>query len=82
MDVRKQDQMPVRQEFYDHKNRLKKAMTYSEIKNMGGRIIPTRMQMDTVENDTIMSTTTLIYEKLIFDRVISESIFSKSNLRK
>ncbi|MCB1137926.1 MAG: outer membrane lipoprotein-sorting protein [Leptospiraceae bacterium] len=82
LEVRKSDYLPVEQEFYDHKGRLKKKMLYDQIKNMGGRTIPTRYQMLSIENGREVSKTTLIFHRLTFNSAIPDYIFSKSNLRK
>lgn len=82
LEVRKSDYLPVEQEFYDHKGRLKKKMLYDQIRNMGGRTIPTRYQMISLENDREVSRTTLIFHRLTFNAAIPDYIFSKSNLRK
>lgn len=82
IEIRKSDYLPVEQEFYDHKGRLKKKMIYDRIKNMGGRVIPTRYQMISLENGREVSRTTLIFHKLQFNVAIPAHIFSKSNLRK
>ncbi|MBU42746.1 MAG: hypothetical protein CMN76_05970 [Spirochaetaceae bacterium] len=82
IEIRKSDYLPVEQLFYDHKGRLKKKMVYDQIKTMGGRTIPTRYQMISLENGREVSRTTLIFHKLSFNTQIPAYIFSKSNLRK
>ena len=82
LKVRKSDYLPVQQDFYDHKGRLKKKMLYDRIQNMGGRTIPTRYQMISLENGREVSRTTLIFHQLKFNTGIPAYIFSKSNLRK
>ena len=80
--VRKSDALPVEQEFYDHKGRLKKRMKYFDIKNMGGRVIPTRYEMSSLENGQEVSKTTLIFHRISFNQAIPAYVFSKANLRK
>ncbi|MDH5655590.1 MAG: outer membrane lipoprotein-sorting protein [Spirochaetia bacterium] len=82
MHVRKSDILPVKQEFYDHKNRLARTMGYSEYKNMGGRIIPTIFTVKTIKGNRVISSTTLKYITVLFDRPISNYIFSRANLRR
>lgn len=81
-EIQRNDYMPVRYDFYDHKGRLKKSMKFSDYKQMGGRKIPTRLEMATIVNGTARSTTTLIYKSAAFDRPISASVFSKANMRR
>ena len=82
LDIRKEDSLPVLQKFYDHRGRLKKNLIFGNYKNMGGRLIPTRMEMQTIRSGRVASTTTMLYIKVRFDKKIPAHIFSKSNLRK
>ena len=82
IDVRKSDIMPVKEEFYDHKNRLARTMDFSEYKTMGGRYIPTYFTVKTIKADKVISSTSMKYINVIFDRPISDYIFSKANLRR
>ncbi|HBS06039.1 MAG TPA: outer membrane lipoprotein-sorting protein [Leptospiraceae bacterium] len=82
LKVRKSDYLPVEQQFFDHKGRLKKKMLYDKIQPMGGRTIPTRYQMISLENGREVSRTTLIFHQLQFNTGIPAHVFSKSNLRK
>jgi outer membrane lipoprotein-sorting protein len=82
IEIRKSDNLPVMQEFYDHKGRLKKRMEYSQIKNMGGRVIPTRYEMVSIEQNREVSRTIMIFHELQFNVAQPAYIFSKSNLRK
>ena len=81
-DVRKKDYMPVRQAFYDHKNRLKKEMLFSEFRIMGGRLIPTRFIMHTVRRGRRTSSTEMRYLRVRFNLRLSSGIFSRANLRR
>ena len=80
--ARKADYLPEVQEFYDHKNRLKKKMVLSHFQKMGGRFIPTQFQMMSIKNKKIKSKTTMNYLKARFNLNIASHTFSKSNLRK
>ncbi len=79
--VRKDLLLPVREEFYDHKGRLKKKMILEDFRTMDGRVIPVKISMLTVENNRPVSRTILQYQKIQFNRTIPEQIFSKNNLR-
>jgi hypothetical protein len=80
--ARKQDNLPVKEEFYNHRGKLKKVMSLNDFKQIDGRIIPTRFIMVTVLANTMQSKTEMIYEKIIFNQKFSSFVFSKGNLRK
>lgn len=80
--VRKDISLPVKEEFYDHKGRLKKVMTLENFKKMGGRTIPAKITMMSVRNNKVQSKTIMVYENIRFNQTIPSSVFSKSNLRK
>lgn len=82
VDVRKKDFLPVRQNFYDHHDRLKKVMSYSDYKSMDGRIIPTKYVMHSIHDGKEKSRTTIEFSVIRFNRPIAESVFSKANLRR
>lgn len=78
---RKKDCLPVKEEFYDEQGRLKKVMILSNFKVMGGKLIPSKMVMGTIENNQVKSRTTLNNLQITFDLNIPDFIFSKANLR-
>jgi hypothetical protein len=78
---RKKDSLPVREEFYDHKDRLKKLMLLSNFKVMDGRLIPAKMVMGSVENGRVRSKTTMEFLTVDFNVSFSPYIFSKARLR-
>ncbi len=78
--IDKKDYMQLRSEFYDEENVLINIMTGSDIKELGGRLLPTKMEMIPVDkkgNKTIM-----IYEQLKFDVPINDEFFSTQNMKK
>ncbi len=79
---RRKDWLPEKEEFFDHKGRLKKRMTLSQFRVMGGRLIPTRLEMATLKDNRPQSRTVMNYNKIKFDLQISTSIFTKANLRR
>ncbi len=82
VDVKKEGYLPVKQEFYDHKGRLKRVMNYSEYRVMGGRNIPTVYDMDSIEDGKVVSTTSMIFKAIAFNAPISAFVFSKANMRR
>lgn len=82
VEIRKDDLLPTREEFYDHRDRRKKVMEYSDFRTIGGRFLPGTFTMISLENDREISRTTLHYDDARFDTPIPAGIFSKANLRR
>ena len=78
--IRKPDLMPMWARYYSEEGDLKRTLTYSEYRTLGGRLVPTQMRM--TPEDKPREFTELIYEDLCFDLPISERTFSLSALRK
>jgi len=49
LEVRQADQMPVRQRYYDEGGKLVRELTFSEYKTVSGRLIPTRLVMQSMD---------------------------------
>ena len=82
LHVRKRDLLPQSQEFFDHKDRLKRKMEFGNYRIMGKRLIPARFRMMSLSKKRTISTTTMFYLRAAFDLAIPKHIFSKANLRK
>ncbi len=82
VDVKKNGYLPTKQEFFDHKDRLKKRMVFQDYRRVDNRIIPTKYIMYTIENDRTVSTTAMMFLNIKFDMAIPAGIFSKANLRR
>ncbi len=78
--VRQSDYMPLWARYYDEDGSLTRTMTYSDFKTLGGRIVPTVMDMR--PEDKSGERTTVRYEKLEFDFEIDQSFFSLQTLRR
>ena len=83
LEVRHADRMPVWQRFYDEDGKLVRELTFSEYKTVSGRLIPTRLVMETFDKGgkKAVEQTTITYEKIVFDEPISEKLFSLGNLK-
>jgi outer membrane lipoprotein-sorting protein len=83
LEVRQADRMPVWQRYYDEDGKLVRELSFSEYKNEGGRLIPTRLVMQSMDKSgkKAVEQTTVTYEKIIFDQPISSEIFSLSHLK-
>ncbi len=78
--IRTQDYIPVRQLFFNERGEQVREMRFSEIRRMGGRKIPTRMEVVTRKKPD--NKTVLIYEKAIFDKPVKSTIFTQQYLRR
>ncbi|MFN1835425.1 outer membrane lipoprotein-sorting protein [Balneola sp. MJW-20] len=78
--ITKENDLYIRAEYYDEDDILIRLMTGKEIKEIGGRIIPTVMEMIPVEEEGNM--TVVIYEDIDFNIDISERFFSIQNLKR
>jgi outer membrane lipoprotein-sorting protein len=78
--VRVEDFVPLKAEFYSEKGELIRVMTYKEIKEIGGRVLPTYWQMVPVKKKGRMTSLRII--EVEFDISLSDEIFSLRNLKR
>ncbi len=78
--ITKKDFIQLRAEFFDEEDALVNIMILSDIKMMGGRLLPTRLEMIPV--DKPQQKTVLVYNSLIFDTPIEDSFFSEQNMKR
>lgn len=76
--TRESDFLPYKEEFYNEHSEMKKVMTFSEYKAMGGRTIPTLYTMQTVNKPD--KRTVLEIKDVKFDIDIPEKSFTQQNL--
>jgi outer membrane lipoprotein-sorting protein len=76
--ARESDYLPVRQEYYNEHDVLKKVMTCSNFRKMHDRIIPTLYIMNTVSKKN--QNTQMLIKKIRFNIRIPDRIFSRQNL--
>ncbi len=78
--ISKVDYLQLRFEFFDEDEVLVAVMNMSDIKMMGGRLIPTTMEMTSMEDPG--NKTVLFYHKVEFDKTIDDAFFSEQNMKK
>lgn len=78
--ISKKEYLQLRIEFYDEENTLIKTMEGSEVQEMDGRIIPTRMEM--IPADKPDQKTVLIYDQIEFNIDVSDNFFSIQNMKR
>jgi hypothetical protein len=78
--VRKADLMPTWARYYDEDGTRVRTMTFSDFREMGGRLVPAAMDMH--PEDKPGERTSLRYAELEFDIDIDESFFSLQTLKR
>jgi len=74
------DRMAEHIQYFDEKGVLIRTMKFSDIKEIGGRKVATRMML--VPEDKPGEFTEVIYDELSFDASVPESMFSLQELKK
>ena len=80
MTVTAQGHLPLLATYYDEDNSLARTIYFSEVKNMGGRLLPALLKV--VPTDKPGEYTELVYESMRFDLDLPESLFSLLELRR
>ena len=78
--VRRADLIPLRILYYKENGQLGRTMTFSDIKELGGRKLPTKMRV--VPHDKRGHETVVVYDEITFDVQLPARFFSVDNLRK
>jgi outer membrane lipoprotein-sorting protein len=78
--VRKADFIPHDQAFYDERGGLVRVLAFSEVRPIGGRIVPTRWEMRPVAKPGNL--TTIVLKSAVYDQPIDPEIFTQRNLQK
>ncbi|TAL60225.1 MAG: outer membrane lipoprotein-sorting protein [Bacteroidetes bacterium] len=78
--IDKKDYLQLRAEFYDEENMLVSTMQSSDVRIMGGRMIPARVEM--IPADKKGHKTVMIYNNIRFDEPIEDSFFTTPNMKK
>lgn len=78
--VSREDYIELLIRYYDEDDYLVNTMILSEIKEMDGRLIPTRMDM--IPEDNPDQRTVIIYDDIAFDVEIDQDFFSIQNMKR
>ena len=78
--VRKADSVPLKEQFYDERGGLVRTMTFSEVRSLGGRTVPTRWEIRPADKPG--NSTTFVIRSAVYDRPIDPEIFTQRNLQK
>lgn len=77
--VRKASELPFETRFYDEDGELVRTMTYEDVRDLGGRNVPTRVRA--VPADEPGEFTEVIYADLRFDVEVDDRVFSLQSLK-
>jgi outer membrane lipoprotein-sorting protein len=80
MSIDKKDFLMLHVEYFDEEGILINTMHCSDIKILGGRLLPAKMEM--IPADKKGNKTALIYQSLDFDSPINDSFFTTQNMTK
>lgn len=78
MCIDKQDYLMLHVTYFDEDGGLVNTMYTSDIKMLGGRLLPARMEMVPAEKKG--QKTVLIYNSLVFDKPIDDTFFTTQNM--
>lgn len=78
--VRRADTMPLKQEFFSERGERVRVLTFSDVRKVGGRTLPTRWDMRPDAKPG--NSTTVVLKDALFDRPVDDEIFSQRNLQK
>lgn len=78
--VRKADLVPLREEFYGESGELMRVLSFSGLRVVDGRLLPTRWEMRPLAKPGNL--TTVVLKEARFERAIAADIFSQRHLQK
>lgn len=78
--IDKKDYLQLRTEFYDEEGALVNTMIGSEVKMIGGRLLPTKLDM--IPADKKGHKTTITYTSIEFDKPLADNFFTTNNMTK
>lgn len=78
--IDKKDYLQLRAEFFDEENVRVNSMQASDVKMLGGKLLPAKVEM--IPADKKGYKTVMIYNSLVFDKPIDDSFFTPQNMKK
>lgn len=78
--IRKKDYIPIKEEFYNERGELVRVLTFSDVRPIGGRVMPTRWEMRPVTKEGNL--TAVVLKDAVFDQPVNPEIFTQRNLQK
>jgi outer membrane lipoprotein-sorting protein len=78
--VDRKDYLELRLEFYDEDNKLVNILQGSDIRTVGGRALPTKLEM--IPAGKPGQETVITYNNIIFNQPLSDDLFTTQNMKK
>lgn len=78
--VRQNDLIPIKEEFYSERGELVRTLTFSDVRTIGGRTMPTRWEMRPAAKPGNL--TTVVIEQANYDTFIDPDVFTQRNLQR
>jgi outer membrane lipoprotein-sorting protein len=78
--VRRSDSMPLKQEFFSERGDLTRVLTYSDVRRVADRVMPTRWEMRPSAKPG--QSTTIVLRDAVFNRPVDDEIFTQRHLQK
>lgn len=72
--------LPVKQRYFDDNNHVQRRLVFSDVKLLGGRLLPTKMEMQPISKQG--HKTIMIYKTMMFNKPLPSNTFTQRNLRK
>ncbi len=76
----RRDGIPLAEEFYDEHGKKRRVLKFEDVREVGGRTIPTRWVMQPLDNPG--KQTILQIESIAFDPPIADTVFTRANLKR
>ena len=78
--VREADTMPLKQEFFSERGELVRVLTFSEVRKVGDRVLPTRWEMKPTAKAG--NSTVVVLKEAVFNRPVDDEVFTQRNLQR
>ena len=74
--------LPVRSEWYNRKGELSRKMRWDRVRELDGKLLPTRMVLVPTDKEEEGHKTVMIYEEIDFNVELPDSLFNLSSLER
>ena len=78
--VRRRDFMPLRQDYVNERDELVRVMTFTDVRSLDARVLPTRWEMRPSAKPG--NATTIVIKDAAWDRPVDDAIFTQRHLQK
>lgn len=78
--VRRVDTIPLKQEFFSERGERVRVLSFSDVRRVGDRVLPTRWEMRPDAKPG--NVTTVVLKDAVFNQPVEDEVFSQRNLQK